>query len=340
MFMTTDIVVTIGPTSDGETNFKKLVKAGMTIARNNFSHCKHDEFKARVAMIRRFNKQTGANIKILADLQGPRIRVGQMPESGLVLKPRQVVTFISAAGKNKKDDEIYIDDPYLHADVSVDDPILLSSGAIELRVTKTMPKQHRFQAEVIVGGVLYSRKGVNLPTTKLTTNSLTEKDLTDLKFILKTGTDYIALSFVQDAKDILRVKKAIGRLPVKVIAKIERREALKNLDEIIDAADGIMVARGDLGVEIPYAEVPIMQKAMIRKCHLRLKPAIVATQMLSSMVDNPFPTRAEVSDVANAVFDGAHAVMLSDETANGQYPIESVNMMRQVVEKAEEYLEY
>ncbi len=338
--MTTDIVVTIGPTSDGEPNFKKLVKAGLTIVRNNFSHCKHEEYKARVAMIKRYNKTTGSNIKILADLQGPRIRVGVMPEAGLVLKPRQVVTFISSVGKDKKDDEIFIDDPYLHADVQVDDPVLLSSGAIELRVVKTMPKTHRFQAEVIVGGVLYSRKGVNLPTTKLTTNALTDKDIADLKFILKTGTDYIALSFVQDSKDILRVKKMIGRQPVKVIAKIERREALKNLDEIIKAADGIMVARGDLGVEIPHEEVPIVQKAMLRKCHLHLKPAIVATQMLSSMVENPFPTRAEVSDVANAVFDGAHAVMLSDETANGKYPLEAVTMMRKVVEKAEEYLEY
>lgn len=339
--MTTDIVVTIGPTSDGEPMFKKLAKSGMTIVRNNFSHCKHEEYKARVAMIRRFNKETGSNIKILADLRGPRIRIGQIPEGGLHFKPKQVYTFITTPGKNKSDDEIHIDDPYLHADVKVGDPVLIASGVIELRVTKTMPKQHRFQAEVVVGGpILQPFKGVNLPTTKLTTNALTNKDLEDLKFILKTGADYIALSFVNDANDIHRLRKLIGKNPAKIIAKIERREALKNLDEIIDAADGIMVARGDLAVEIPYEDVPIMQKAMIRKCHLRLKPAIVATQMLMSMVENPFPTRAEVSDVANAVFDGAHAVMLSDETANGRYPLEAVNMMRKVVEKAEAYLEY
>lgn len=338
--MTTGIIATIGPASDTEKTFRSLVKSGMTVVRCNFSHCQPDEYRARYKMVKDYNRKNGTDVKILADLRGPRIRVGVVPEGGISVKNGQEVTFVAAEAKDIRENEIPVDDPYLHVDVTKGDPILIESGMIELVVTKTMPKQHRFKAKVMVGGVIRSKKGINAPTTNLSTPAFTDKDAKDLKFILKTGVDLVALSFVSSAEDIMRVKKIIGKRPVQVIAKIERRSALQNLDSIIDASDGVMIARGDLGVEIPDCEVPIVQKQVVRKCHLYMKPAIVATQMMSSMVDNPFPTRAEVSDVANAVFEGAHLVMLSDETANGSYPVEAVSTMRKIVTTAEQHLGY
>lgn len=338
--MTTGIIATIGPSSDTLKTFTALAKEGMDIVRCNFSHCKYDEYKARLKMVREYNQRHGANLKILADLQGPRIRIGAVAEEGIVVKPGQAVTFVAVAAPDRQPEEIPVDDPYLHIDVSKGDPMLISSGAIELIVTKTFPKNHRFIAKVVVGGTIFSRKGINVPATNLSAPAFTKKDLADLKFVLKAGVDLVALSFVSDEQDILRVKKIIGRRPVGVIAKIERRAALTNIDAIIAASDGVMVARGDLGVEIPDDEVPIVQKQIVRKCHLHMKPAIVATQMLSTMVDNPFPTRAEVSDVANAVFEGAHNVMLSDETANGHYPVQAVKTMRKIVTTTEAHLGY
>lgn len=338
--MTTGIIATIGPASDTVKMFTALAKGGMDVVRCNFSHCTFVEYKSRLKMVREYNKRHGTTIKILADLQGPRIRIGELPKEGVAVKPGETVTFVAAAAPDRKPSEIPVDDPYLHVDVAKGDPILIASGAIELVVTKTLPKSHRFMAKVIVSGTIYTRKGINVPATNTSTPSFTKKDLADLKFVLKTGVDMVALSFVSNADDIVRVKKIIGKKPVMVIAKIERRAALNNIDEIIAASDGVMIARGDLGVEIPDDEVPIVQKQVVRKCHLHMKPAIVATQMLSTMVDNPFPTRAEVSDVANAVFEGAHNVMLSDETANGSYPLEAVKTMRKIVTTAEAHLGY
>lgn len=338
--MTTGIIATIGPASDSEKMFTSLAKSGMDIVRCNFSHCKHDEYKERYKIVKAYNKRHGTDLKILADLRGPRIRIGELPEEGVVVKPGQSLTFVAVKAPDRKPNEIPVDDPYLHVDVAKGDPILIESGMIELIVTKTMPKSHRFVAKVVVGGTIFSRKGINAPATNLSTPAFTEKDLVDLKFVLKTGVDLVALSFVSGPEDIERVKKVIGKKPIGVIAKIERRAALQNIDAIIAASDGVMVARGDLGVEIPDDQVPIFQKQIVRKCHLHMKPAIVATQMLSTMVSNPFPTRAEVSDVANAVFEGAHTVMLSDETANGKYPIEAVKTMRKIVTTAEQHLGY
>jgi len=338
--MTTKIIATVGPTSQSSGMITKLAKSGMNIMRCNFSHCTYAEYKERRQIALAYEKKYGEKIQLLADLRGPRIRVGFMPDDGVDIKKGQLVTFVTTPAKDKKADEIEIDDSYLHADVAKGDIVLIANGAMELVVETTSPAKHRFTARVLDGGTIYSKKGINLPTTRLTTPAFTDKDKKDLKFVIKTGVDMVALSFVQDAKDIERVKKIIGKRPISVIAKVERREAVKNINEIISAADGIMVARGDLGVEIPDEEVPIVQKKIIRKCHLKMKPVIVATQMLSSMVHNSFPTRAEVSDVANAVFEGAHVVMLSDETANGDYPLEAVKTMRRVASKAEEYLDY
>lgn len=338
--MTTKIIATIGPISDTPRMIAQMADAGMTILRCNFSHCTEAEYKARYKIVKEYNKKNNKHLQILADLRGPRLRIGNIPDEGITVRKGEVITFVTNPGKNKTESEIPVDDEYLHADVKKGDIILIGNGVIELVVEKTMAATHRIVAKVVIPGTIYPRKGLNLPTTRLTTPAFTDKDRQDLKFILKTGADIVALSFVQDAADILRVRKIIGRRPIKIVAKIERREALNNIDEIIDAADGIMVARGDLGVEIPDEEVPIVQKQIIRKCHIKMKPVIVATQMLSSMTANPFPTRAEVSDVANAVFDGAHIIMLSDETAGGQFPLESVKAMKRIAKKAEEFLQY
>lgn len=338
--MTTGIIGTIGPKSHDEKMINKMIAAGMTIIRCNFSHCTFDEYKERLAIVKKYNKQHKTEVAVLADLRGPRIRIGVVADDGIDVKRGQILTFVTIPAKDKKSDEIPVDDHYLHVDVKKGDPLIIANGAIELVIESTSPANHRFTAKVLIGGTIYSRKGINVPATNFSTPVLTDKDIKDLKFVLKTGVDYVALSFVKSAEDIKRIKKIIGKKPVKVIAKIESRQALINIDEIIQESDGVMVARGDLGVEIPDEEVPIAQKKIVRKCHLYMKPAIVATQMMSSMVDNPFPTRAEVSDVANAVFEGAHIVMLSDETANGDYPLEAIKTMRKVVSKAEEFMDY
>ena len=286
------------------------------------------------------NHKHKLNIKIQADLRGPVIRIGSnIPEEGIDVKDGQILKFVTLPCHNKKVDEIEIDDPYLHADVKVGDPMLIGNGLIELEISRVFPDNHKFEARVIIGGLIFPRKGINLPITKLTTSSFTEKDISDLRHALKVGVDYVAMSFVSNANDLIKIRKLIGRKKVSVFSKIERREALVNLNEIIDASDGIIIARGDLGVEIPFEELPIFQKRIIRKCQRALKPVIVATQMLSSMVKNPIPTRAEVSDIANAIFEGAQYVWLSDETANGQYPVESVKAMKRIVEATDNYLD-
>lgn len=337
--MKTRIIATIGPKSDTPEMIENLALAGMNIARNNFAHCTFDEYKSRYNIIKKINKKHGLNVKLQADLRGPIIRLGGIiPDEGIEVREGQILKFVTIPCKNKLSDEIVVDDPYLHTDVKKGDPMLIASGAIELIISKTTADSHKFQAKVIRGGIIYPRKAVNLPTTKLTTSSITEKDVKDLKFVLKTGVDCVAVSFVSTAEDIQKVRKIIGNKPVEIYAKIERREALNNIDEIIQASDGVIVARGDLGVEIPFEEVPIVQRQLIAKCQRYLKPVIVATQMLSNMVKTPIPTRAEVSDIANAIFDGAHIVWLSDETANGNYPLEAIQVMKKVVHKVDGYL--
>lgn len=326
--MKTKIIATLGPKTDVEGVVEGLVEAGMDIARMNFSHCTREEFIKRKAMITSANQKLGKNVQILQDLQGPRIRVGELPPEGRHLERGEIVSFSA----DNTPDTIHIDSPSLLESISVDHPIFLSSGQIELIVKSTTATS--FTAEVVRGGVLFSRKGVNVPETQLSISGLTEKDLEDVVFALSEGVDYIAVSFVQTADDIRKLKSIVqGR--AKIIAKIESAIALKNIDEIIQESDIIMIARGDLGVEIPLERVPFVQKNLIRQANWHKTGAIVATQMLLSMVESPEPTRAEVSDIANAILDGAHALMLSDETAGGQYPLQSVQTMVKIAKETE-----
>lgn len=332
--MRTKIVVTVGPKSESPEMLRELVLAGMDVARMNFSHCTYDEYNARKKALERICAEEKKDVKILLDLKGPRLRVGELPESGLEIHEDTEVVF-STDKDEAKNGIILIEDPYLHDDINEGDPLFLVNGAIELVVTKVSGR--KIHTRAVTGGTLFSRKAVNVPNTKLTTSSLTNKDIDDIQFGLEAGMDYVALSFVQDANDVNRLRSLVGN-DVKIISKIERPLAVKNIDSIIQASDTIMIARGDLGIEMPMEEIPVVQKNLIRHASWLGKGTIVATQMLLSMVDKPHPTRAEVSDVANAVFDGADAVMLSDESASGAYPAESVRMMAKIVHKAEKYL--
>lgn len=327
--MRTKIIATIGPKSESKEVLSELVKAGVNIFRMNFSHCTFDEYRNRKEILTGIAKEYGADIKIMIDLQGPRLRVGELPKDGLELNDDDKVVF--STDINDKD-AIFIDDPYLHQDIKAGEPLYLVNGAIELIVNET--KDRKIMATVVHGGTLFSRKGVNVPNTAMTTSSLTEKDLVDIDFAVKEGTDYIALSFVQNKEDVLRLRSLVGD-KIKIVSKIERAIALSNIDEIIKASDAIMVARGDLGIELPMEEVPIVQKHLINMALWHGKGTIVATQMLMSMVQEPKPTRAEVNDVANAIFDGADGVMLSDESASGDYPVESVKTMVKIVNRVE-----
>ena len=338
--MPTKIIATIGPTSDTPEMIEALALSGMAVMRNNFAHCTYPEYTKRLKIIQKINKKHGLNVLVQQDLRGPVIRIGEnIPKRGRKVKEGDILTFVTEPCKDKKRGEIIVDDPYLHADVKVGDPMLIESGMIELVIVEAGEDSHKFKAKVVVGGVIFRRKAINLPTTKLTTDSVTEKDIRDLKFALKAGVDIVALSFVGTAADIQKIRDIIGKQKVLVAAKIERRQALENLDEIIDASDMIIVARGDLGVETPYEELPIVQKMMVLKCNQKNTPVVVATQMLKHMTKSPYPTRAEISDIANAIFDGADYVWLSDETANGDYPLESIRVMKKVVDKVDCYIE-
>jgi len=313
-----------------------LLLHGMNVARLNFSHGTHEDHAQVIKHIRKVAKVNKYSIPVLMDLQGPKIRVGTMKNGGQVLKTGSIITITgeSLEGTSKI---IPIDYSNLVKEAEVGNKILLDDGLLEFKITAKSEKE--LKAEVVVGGLLKSRKGVNLPNVKISIPALTEKDLKDLEFGIKQDVDIIALSFVRSAKDIRdivsRVRAAGSH--ASIIAKIEKPEALEVIDEIIEECDGIMVARGDLGIEIPTEEVPMVQKTLIEKCRMAGKPVITATQMLDSMINNPRPTRAESSDVANAVIDGTDAVMLSGETAAGKYPMEAVNVMDKICRRVEEH---
>lgn len=333
----TKIIASVGPRSETESMITALIQNGVSIVRSNFSHCTYDEYGKRRRLIRKAAKRLARDVWLMQDLQGPRIRVGELPEKGIELEEGKTYTFAFHNGTRAVfPDVIPIDDPYLHADIRKDDPLYLANAALELLVTRVNGK--RIVAKVVRGGILLPHKGINVPQTKLKRGGLTPKDIRDVRFALKTGVDYVALSFVQSAADVRKLRGIIGKRPVKIVSKIERALALKDIDAIIRESDGIMVARGDLGIELPPEEVPIIQKNLVRHAHWHGKPAIIATQMLSSMINHPTPTRAEVSDIANAVFDGADAVMLSDETAAGDYPDRAVAFMKRIVKRTEAYL--
>ncbi|MCP4350067.1 MAG: pyruvate kinase [Desulfobacterales bacterium] len=331
----TKIICTIGPSSNSPDIIRELIVHGMNVARLNFSHGTHEEHGKTIDVIRGISDELDKPVAILQDLCGPKIRVGKIREPGIRLEPGQ--TFI-LTNKEVEGDEKQVSVSYsnLPLEVKAEDRILLADGMMELLVRETGSTD--ITCEVITGGILTSHKGINLPTGTIKADSVTEKDRNDLVFGLKNNVDYVALSFVREAKDVLQVKDIIKKQEksTPVIAKIEKHEALDNIDEIMGVCDGIMVARGDLGVEIPLAKVPGIQKMLVRKANDTGKPVIIATQMLRSMVNAVRPTRAEATDVANAVLDGADAVMLSEETASGDFPVDAVKFMGYITENAEE----
>lgn len=331
----TKIVCTLGPAVASREGVRALVRAGMDVARLNFSHGSHDDHRRMIEVVREEAKAAGRIVPVLQDLQGPKIRLGLVKEGGVLVHQGDPLTLTSAPVEEGDGDRVHVSYDPLAEEVSEGNRILLDDGHLELVVTRVDGLDVR--TEVVVGGVLKSRKGVNLPKLKSARPSLTDKDLEDLAFGLDHDVDFIALSFVRSGSDVddivRRIRAADKEIPV--ISKIEKPEAVDDFDAILAGSQGIMVARGDLGIEIPMQEVPIVQKRLIRACLEASKPVITATQMLESMIENPRPTRAEATDVANAVFDGSDAVMLSGETAAGQYPIRAVEVMDEVVRAAE-----
>lgn len=330
----TKIIATIGPSSSSSTVIARLIKAGMDAARLNFSHGEHSDHILRLKLIRREAKKAGRHIAIIQDLQGPKLRVGPVENDAIPLRRGDslVLTTKKLLGTSKAVSVTY---PRLTKDLKRGDRVLLDDGRLELRVARK--NAHSVTCTVVRGGVLKSRKGVNLPGARLSLPSLSKKDKDDLAFGVKEGVDYVALSFVRTARDIQETRGFIRSLGanIPIIAKIEKPEAIENLDAVIRAADGVMVARGDLGVEMSPEKVPLLQKTIIEACNAIEKPVITATQMLESMIENPQPTRAEASDVANAILDGTDCVMLSGETAMGNYPVQAVEFMTKIAVQAE-----
>lgn len=336
-FARTKILATIGPASNNYNTIKEMVLAGVDGIRLNFSHGDHqffDEFFIHVDKVRR---KENIPLAVLADLQGPKIRIGELAEEGIEIEKgnKIKITTDEIIGTSEKISTSFKDLPQ---DAEIGDLILIDDGLIRLKII--LKSENEVTCDILAGGTLRSRKGMNLPGMKLSTSSLTEKDYEDLNYILDKPVDYIALSFVRKAEDIYKLKDWLKKnnLNKPVIAKIEKKEAVENLDEILDAADGIMVARGDLGVELPPHEVPVLQKTIIRQCNKVGKLVITATQMLESMIHSLVPTRAESSDVANAVWDGTDVVMLSGETAIGKYPVKTVSIMNDILQNAQSYL--
>ena len=328
------IIATVGPASREKEILIELIKAGADVFRLNFSHGTHEDHQKTIDMVREINAELGTHIALLQDLQGPKIRVDQVENGGVEIIEGQtlIITTDDVLGTKDKVSTSY---KLLAKDVNIGNSILIDDGNLEVKVTSVRGKD--VYTEVVYGGTLKSRKGINLPNTVVSANSLTEKDHADLEYGLRQNLDWVALSFVRKASDIIELRMMMedAGSRTKIIAKVEKPEALENIDEIIAATDGVMVARGDLGVEIPGEQVPVWQKKIIEKCNQSGKPVIVATQMMESMVDNPRPTRAETNDVANAILDGTDAVMLSAESASGKYPMEAVRAMANTIANIE-----
>ncbi len=356
----TKIIATIGPASETRKMMESMISAGMNVARLNFSHGNYEHHSKLIANLRAAAKKTGANLALLQDLQGPRIRIGEVVKEGIEVKPGEEIVLVPedySVPLKSANLFIPIQYPQLYRDLEVGHQILIDDALIELKVKSIKNKSIR--CTVITGGIIKSHKGMNFPKSIINCPAITRKDLKDVEFGVANQVDYIALSFVKDAKDIINLRRhvfklekkflknniknldkpsakgKIGGIHIRIIAKIERREAVDNLEEIIEAADGIMVARGDLGIEMPLEELPLIQKKIIEMCRKAGKPVIVATQMLDSMIRNPIPTRAEVSDVANAVLDGTDAIMLSGESATGKYPLKAVQYMSKISREME-----
>jgi pyruvate kinase len=334
-FHRTKIVATVGPACDTYDKLLSLVKAGVNVFRLNFSHGSHEDKAKIIEHIRKINSSEPFNIAILGDLQGPKLRVGEIEGGSMLVEEGEILTFTNTKLVGNKE-RIYVSYPNLHEDVKIGNIIMIDDGKLEVKVM-SIEKNHDVKVQVKLGGILSSKKGLNLPDTKISLPAITEKDEVDLAFIIEQKLDWVALSFVRRVNDIVGLRDKLNqkKSKTKIIAKIEMPEALTNLREIILESDGIMVARGDLGVELPVEQVPLIQKQIIRKSIHRAKPVIVATQMMESMIDRTKPNRSEITDVANAVLEGADAVMLSAETATGNYPTLVVETMRKIIMEVE-----
>ncbi len=331
----TKIICTIGPASGTRTILRKMMLAGMDVARLNFSHGSHSDHASYIESIRALNKKYRRHIRILQDLEGFRIRVGKFIDPGGVTLTRRRTVWLTQKDIKGDDGLISFDYEGPLSDIPVGQHVYIDDGNIDLLVTKR--EKARLKCEVIVGGGVKAHKGINIPGARLLFRSLTQKDINDIHFGVEHNVDFVAQSFVSNAGDMNAVRRRIAgrKRACRIIAKIENRPGIRNIDDIIDVSDGIMIARGDMGVSIPVYEVPIMQKMIIRKCNKKKKFVITATQMLESMTQAPRPTRAEVTDVANAIFDGTDYVMLSAETASGKHPAESVAMMNGIIKFTE-----
>jgi pyruvate kinase len=332
------IVATLGPASSSEEVLLKMIEAGVNVFRVNFSHGDHETHRKTIALIQKINADYNYNVATLADLQGPKLRIGEVVEGeSLVVGEEIEFTTEKVLGTAQR---VYMNYKSFPSDVKANERILLDDGKLLLRVKETNGT-NRVIAEVIQGGPLKSKKGVNLPNTKISLPCLTPKDIEDLDVALKAGVEWIGLSFVRNAQDVLELRSRISASGKKafIISKIEKPEAVVDIDNILNVTDAVMVARGDLGVEVPMQSVPLIQKMIVEKAHIKSKPVIIATQMMETMIDNLTPTRAEVNDVANSVLDGADAVMLSGETSVGKYPVEVVAMMSKIIAHVEESAE-
>lgn len=332
----TKIVATLGPTSSSKERMKEMMAAGVNVFRINFSHAQHEETKQIIADIRELSESTNRGIAILADLQGPKLRVGSMVKDSIV-KPGDIVSFVTGKPFKGNKKRVYMNYEAFPSDVKTGERILLDDGKLIFKVVQTN-NVDQVDAEVIQGGPLLSNKGVNLPNTEISLPALTEKDKQDAIFAIEQEVDWFAMSFVRYGKDPVELQELIKEhcdFKIPIIAKIEKPEAVHNIDDIIANCDGLMVARGDLGVEVPAAEVPLIQKQLVRKAKKGRIPVIIATQMMETMISSLSPTRAEVNDVANSVMDGADAVMLSGETSIGKYPVQVVETMANIIKNVE-----
>lgn len=336
--MNTKIIATIGPKTESPEDLRSLLDEGVEMVRINFSHATYEQYARVKKLLDAYNKENKREVKIMLDLQGPRIRVGNMPEGGINLEEGERYSFIFKKGGVYKKGIIPIDNSELYLDIKKGEPLYLANGEIELKVIDI--KKGFINGVVVRGGLLTSHKGINVPYTNMKRGGLTLKDIRDVKFGLSVGADYVALSFVQTREDVEKLRKIISKKKgVKLISKIERAIALRNIDQIIQASDAIMIARGDLGIEVPIEELPIVQKYLVKFAHWHDKPTIIATQIMTSMIKNSHPTRAEISDIANAVLDGGDMVMLSDETTIGDHPFAAVRILKKVVSRTEKYLD-
>ena len=336
-FKKTKIIATLGPASSSKEMIKKLIKSGVDVLRVNFSHATHDEVERIVDDVNDLRKELGSNVTLLGDLQGPKIRIGEL-ENDIELKKNQSLSICSNLSESNGIDKIFISYPSFAKDVKPGENILVDDGKLIFKVVSTN-KKDTVDIKVVQEGVLKPRKGVNLPNTKISQPALTEKDIDDAKFAVKKSFDWIALSFVRSKKDVLQLRELIESqcdYHIPIISKIEKPQAIEKIDSIIKVSNGIMVARGDLGIEIPAEEVPLNQKKIVAKCKKRGIPVVIATQMMESMIDSLTPSRAEVNDVANSVMDGADAIMLSGETSMGKYPCEVVKKIGDIIHGVED----